>query len=213
MHRIASPTPDASLADVAAFPPLVFAAIVATLCCLAGCRTYEVPAPDANADVIRNIECAQENRRIREFDFYVETSIARIRINDLKGARLAFEKVRWLARTDAEQVRVRRVARLIKAAGAFPRCLELAVASLKTGDLSGTRETLTRAMYLAKGDREREKVVSLKRLIVGAELFAEGRCREARELWRAIPSPTLAREVQREADRRMRFAVSNPVVE
>ena len=213
MSRIALPTADVSLADMAGSPPLVLAAVVAALCCLTGCRTCEVPAPDANADIIRNIERAQENRRLGEFGFHVETSLARIRINDLKGARLALEKVRWLARTDAEQVRVRRIVRLIEAAGAFSRYLELAVAGLKIGDLSGARETLTRAMHLAKGDREREKVISLKRLIVGAELFADGRCAEARELWRAIPSPTLARAVQREADRRMRFAVSNPVAE
>ena len=92
----------------------------------------------------------------------------------------------------------------------FAEAIRTAVARISGFDLEAAKETLAAATEMAGNDRERRKVSSLQQLVKGAELFAAGKCAEARDIWRSIPSDSLAREVQTRAEQVIKFTVAVP---
>lgn len=92
----------------------------------------------------------------------------------------------------------------------FSQAIRTAVAQIRGFELDAAKETLAAATEMARSDRERRKVSSLQQLVKGAELFAAGKCAEARDIWRAIPSNALADEVRTRAEQVINFPVAVP---
>jgi len=92
----------------------------------------------------------------------------------------------------------------------FSRAIRTAVAQIRGFELDDAKKTLAAATEMARSDRERLKVSSLQQLVKGAELFAAGQCAAARDIWRSIPSNSLAEEVRTRAEQVIKFPVAVP---
>ena len=81
----------------------------------------------------------------------------------------------------------------------FQEQLAWSTQAINAGDLEQARAHLEAARDAASSSKERQKVDSLDKLIVGAEALMEGDPARARSEWSWIDEPNLSREVRHKA--------------
>ena len=81
----------------------------------------------------------------------------------------------------------------------FQEQLTWSTQAINAGDLEQARVHLDEARAAASNSKERQKVESLDKLIVGAEALMEGDPARARAEWSWIDEPHLSREVRHKA--------------